>query len=60
MWPGDDRRIEFAAEVFYCLGTPTLALGYAAAFTLLWIKAATTAAAGAGLPQRPRPPGAWR
>ena len=38
MWPGDDPRIEFAAEVFYCLGTPTLALGYAAAFALVWIK----------------------
>lgn len=39
MWPGDRPGIEFAGEVFYCLGTPTLALGYAAAFTLLWLGA---------------------
>jgi uncharacterized protein len=38
MWPGDEPLIAFAAEVFYCLGTPTLALGYAAAFTLLWVR----------------------
>ena len=37
MWPGEERPIiEFAAEVAYVLGTPTLALGYAAGFTLLW------------------------
>ena len=36
-WPGDNVAINFAAEVFYCLGTPTLALGYAAGFTLLWL-----------------------
>lgn len=39
MWPTESRSIEFAAEVFYCLGTPTLALGYAAGFTLLWLGA---------------------
>lgn len=39
MWAHDKPAIEFAAEVFYCLGTPTLALGYAAAFTLLWLGA---------------------
>lgn len=33
---GDDPVWEFAAEVLYCLGTPTLALGYAACFALLW------------------------
>lgn len=39
MWPGEDRPIiEFATEVAYVLGTPTLALGYAAAFALLWLK----------------------
>jgi uncharacterized protein len=37
MWPQPSPRIEFASEIFYCLGTPILALGYAAAFTLLWI-----------------------
>jgi uncharacterized protein len=37
MWPGEDQpAIEFAAEVAYVFGTPTLALGYAAAFALLW------------------------
>ena len=44
MWPGESRPIAFAAEVFYCLGTPTLALGYAAAFTLLWLGARSRAA----------------
>lgn len=29
---------EFAGELFYVLGTPTLALGYAAAFALLWAR----------------------
>lgn len=38
MWPGENRTIEFAAEVAYVLGTPTLALGYAAGFALLWSK----------------------
>ena len=39
MWPGEERpAIEFAAEVAYVIGTPTLALGYAAAFALLWRK----------------------
>ena len=39
MWPRDDQpAIEFAAEVAYVLGTPTLALGYAAGFALLWAK----------------------
>ena len=36
MWPGESRPIEFATEVFYVLSTPTLALGYAAGFALLW------------------------
>ncbi len=37
MWPGDARpTIEFLAEAAYVLGTPTLALGYAAGFALLW------------------------
>ena len=36
MWPGESRPIEFAGEVFYVLSTPTLALGYAAGFALLW------------------------
>jgi uncharacterized protein len=39
MWPRESPAIEFAGEVFYCLGTPTLALGYAAAFTLVWLGA---------------------
>ena len=39
MWPNESPAIEFAGEVFYCLGTPTLALGYAAGFTLLWLGA---------------------
>lgn len=34
--PGDSAAQEFAAEVCYCLGTPLLALGYAAGFALLW------------------------
>ncbi len=39
MWPGDAiGAIEFAAEVAYVLGTPTLALGYVAGFALLWRK----------------------
>lgn len=37
MWPGDAQpAIEFAAEVAYVVGTPALALGYAATFALLW------------------------
>lgn len=37
MWPGDEiPLVEFAAEAAYVLGTPTLALGYAAGFALLW------------------------
>jgi uncharacterized protein len=32
----DEAGARFAEEVFYCLGTPTLALGYAAAFALSW------------------------
>lgn len=36
MWPDEKPAIEFAAELFYVLGTPTLALGYAAGFALLW------------------------
>ena len=39
MWPGESQPIiEFAAEAAYVVGTPTLALGYAAAFALLWRK----------------------
>ena len=38
MWPGESPAIEFASEVAYVLGTPTLALGYAAGFALLWRK----------------------
>ena len=37
MWPDGGPALEFAGEVFYCLGTPVLALGYAAAFTLVWL-----------------------
>ena len=51
MWPGERPAIELAAEVAYCLGTPTLAIGYAAVFTLLWLgvrKAAVELAAPAG------------
>jgi uncharacterized protein len=44
MWPGDKPGIEFAGELVYCLATPTLALGYAAAFTLLWLGARRRAA----------------
>jgi uncharacterized protein len=40
MWPGEVPIIEFAAEAAYVLGTPTLALGYAAGFALLWRKGA--------------------
>jgi uncharacterized protein len=41
MWPGDPRPgIEFATELAYVLGTPTLALGYAASFALLWRRGA--------------------
>ena len=37
MWPGEPvPLVEFAAEVAYVVGTPTLALGYAAGFALLW------------------------
>ena len=36
MWPGEDPSIEFLAEAFYVLGTPTLALGYVAGVCLLW------------------------
>ena len=36
MWPGESPTIAFAAECFYVLGTPTLALGYAATFALVW------------------------
>ena len=36
MEAGDDRLLQFAAECAYVLGTATLALGYAAAFALLW------------------------
>lgn len=32
----DDRTMQFAAELFYVLSTPTLAIGYVAGFTLLW------------------------
>ena len=32
----DNRPLQFAAELFYVLSTPTLALGYAAGFALLW------------------------
>lgn len=38
MWPGEKPSIEFAAELFYVLGTPALALGYAAGFALLWTR----------------------
>lgn len=34
----DRPAYEFAAEVLYVLSTPTLALGYAAGFALLWSK----------------------
>lgn len=37
MWPSEAPVVQFAGEVAYCLGTPTLALGYAAGFTLLWL-----------------------
>lgn len=47
MWPGDPPPAAFAAEVFYCLGTPTLALGYVAAFTLLWVNGRTAIASWA-------------
>ena len=33
---GDNAVLQFAQELLYCVGTPTLALGYAAAFALLW------------------------
>jgi len=36
MWPDAPATIEFAAEACYVVGTPTLALGYAAGFALLW------------------------
>lgn len=36
MLAGDDRTLRFWAELFYVLSTPTLALGYAAGFALLW------------------------
>ena len=36
MWPDAPPTIEFAAEACYVVGTPTLALGYAAGFALLW------------------------
>ena len=36
MWPEPSPVSEFAAELVYVLSTPTLALGYAAAFALLW------------------------
>ncbi len=44
MWPNESPGIEVAGELFYCLGTPTLALGYAAGFTLLWLGARRGAA----------------
>jgi uncharacterized protein len=36
MWPDAPPTIEFAAETCYVVGTPTLALGYAAGFALMW------------------------
>ena len=36
MTAGDDRTLQFTAELAYVLSTPTLALGYAAGFALLW------------------------
>lgn len=36
MQPGAAPAIQFAAELLYVLSTPTLALGYAAGFALLW------------------------
>ena len=36
MWPDAPPAIEFAAEACYVVGTPMLALGYAAGFALLW------------------------
>ena len=33
---GDQATLQFAEEALYCLSTPTLALGYAAGFALLW------------------------
>jgi uncharacterized protein len=34
----DDRTLQFVAECLYVVSTPTLALGYAAGFALLWAK----------------------
>lgn len=51
MWPDAPGSIEFAAEVSYVLGTPTLALGYAACFALMW------RAGGTGLLGRAAPAG---
>ncbi|WP_300973394.1 DUF418 domain-containing protein [Sphingomonas sp. LHG3406-1] len=36
MVAGDDGTLNFVEEALYCLSTPTLALGYAAGFCLLW------------------------
>lgn len=38
MTADDNQALQFAEELAYCLGTPTLALGYAAAFALLWAR----------------------
>ncbi|NJC04966.1 uncharacterized protein GGQ97_000759 [Sphingomonas kaistensis] len=36
MTAGENGALRFAEEALYCVSTPLLALGYAAAFTLLW------------------------
>ncbi|GAA3997986.1 DUF418 domain-containing protein [Sphingomonas humi] len=36
MTAGDNHALRFLEEALYCLTTPTLALGYAAGFCLLW------------------------
>nr|WP_314441821.1 DUF418 domain-containing protein [uncultured Sphingomonas sp.] len=36
MSAGEEGTLRFATEALYCVSTPLLALGYAAAFTLLW------------------------
>lgn len=35
---GENPVLPFAEELAYCLGTPALALGYAAGFAILWTK----------------------
>lgn len=38
MTSGRDEGLQFVTEVFYVLSTPTLAIGYAAGFALLWAR----------------------